>query len=486
MASLPILFEPKDAIGLALFLAATGLLAALLLAAPRLRVGVLFLMAAGAVLTEKLDLNIFSAYWYRGTTRGFEVTFIDALAGALLLATFLRPRPGQPRGFWPASLAPLLVFLLWAAVSVALAEPRIFGLYEYTKLARGFCLFLAAAWAIRDRRDLSAVVLGLACAALLQTVTALRQRYGMGVHRVTGTLDHPNSVSMYLCLVTPVLVAAAAWTPAPWLRRLCWLAVAGALLTVLLTVSRAGIPVFALVVGAAAARCLSWRPTPGRLVTAAVVAVGLAIVVGRSWDQLVARYQQASLSEEYLDASKEGRGYYFRQAAVILADRPFGVGLNNWSYWVSKEYAAPLGMHYENYDDIDFPPPNDLLPMYRYAAPAHNLGALTAGELGWGGLALFALVWLRWLQVGAGFYLQTAAFPDWRLGVGIGCGLLGVFLQSLTEWTFRQTQIFLTIHLLLGLLAGLHHRRRSPAPPATSGPHERPMPAPPVPELAQV
>ena len=37
------------------------------------------------------------------------------------------------------------------------------------------------------------------------------------------------------------------------------------------------------------------------------------------------------------------------------------------------------------------------------AAPAHCLGALTAGELGFPGLFLFTLLWLRWFQMGASF-----------------------------------------------------------------------------------
>lgn len=459
MNQLPIIFETKDFLGIALLLLATSLATGLLLFSQRLRELALFAMVAGAVLTGKLDINFYSAYWYRGTTRGFELTFIDVLALALLLSTLLLPRHEGPRWYWPAGLAPMLLFVLYATASVVFASPRVFGAYELSKLVRGLVFFLAGAFFIRRERELSILVLALGCAVLLEGAASLRQRYLEGIYRVTGTLDHPNSLSMYLCLVGPVLAAAGASTLPVWVRRCCWLGVGTAAVTVMLTLSRAGIPAFALATGGAVAWCMTWRITFQKVAIAALIGLSVTLVVWKSWDLLAARYGSATLEEEYLDDKSEGRGYYLRQAEVILADQPFGVGLNNWSYWVSRKYGRELGMRYEMYDDIAFAPPNDLLPMYRYAAPAHNLGALTAGELGWAGLAVFSLLWFRWLRLGWGFLRPRYAGVMHRLGAGLFFGVLGVFMQSQTEWTFRQTQIFLTFHALVGVLASLHHAR---------------------------
>jgi hypothetical protein len=47
-----------------------------------------------------------------------------------------------------------------------------------------------------------------------------------------------------------------------------------------------------------------------------------------------------------------------------------------------------------------------------------------------------------------------------RTGIGLFFAMGGVFLQSVTEWTYRQTPIFITYHVLAGTLASLHFHKR--------------------------
>jgi hypothetical protein len=183
-------------------------------------------------------------------------------------------------------------------------------------------------------------------------------------------------------------------------------------------------------------------------------------VLARAWDTLKDRYLEATFEEEYLDENLEGRGFYLRLARSIIADRFFGVGLNNWSHWVSKTYGPRLGTPYEDYDDLTSIPDREEVQDFNHAAPAHNLGALVIGELGVPGLFLFVLLWLRWFQMGLCFIWPRVPSAMRRLGVGILFGVGGVFLQSVTEWTFRQTHIYLTFHALVGVLAGLYYYRR--------------------------
>jgi hypothetical protein len=485
-SSLPIALETKDLLGLLLLPA--GILAATiaLLGWPKLRVIALFLLAAGLPASGMFDLNIYSAYWYRGTTRGFEVSVFDVIAFALLFSTMLSPRANQPRGFWPASLGFMLLYLLYCTISTLSATPMVFGLFEVSKLVRGLVFFLAAAFFVRRTEDLGWLALGLSVAILAESALAIRERLLLDIYRPAGTLFHPNSLSMYFCMAVPVLIAAACADFPRWVRWTCWAASLAGAATIFLALSRAGLPIFVVVAGGALVWCGSWRPTPGKL-AAGLVAVGILTAVGiKAWPSVMERYGQATMAEEYFEGQGETRGYYFRQAGVILDQNPFGVGLNNWSYWVSREYSKPLGMHYETYDNLAYAPPSELMPQYRFAAPAHNLGVLTAGEIGWAGLGLLTVLWLRWLWMGAGFIFSRQATVFHRLGVGLFFGFVGVFLHSFTEWTFRQTEIFLSFNLLAGVMAALISVKREATATARAGAEAAPAepawePAPAVP-----
>ena len=72
--------EAKDLIALVLLLLAIP--AGIIVAAfsQRARDAAFFMMVAGTVITDRLDVNFLSHYWYRGTARGLEFSFVDVLA----------------------------------------------------------------------------------------------------------------------------------------------------------------------------------------------------------------------------------------------------------------------------------------------------------------------------------------------------------------------------------------------------------------------
>lgn len=430
---------------------------------PRLRNWAFFGMVAGAVVSERLDVNFLSQEWYRGTTRGFEISFVDILAWALILSTILTPQRHQRRFYFPASFGFMLLYLGVAIFSVSTSQPKLFGMFEISKILRGMVAFWAAALHVQGERELKFLVMAIASAVWLEGLLAIKHRVFLNVDRATGTLEHANSLSMYLCMTGPFLVAAAtsAWDN-KWIRYYCQGAVALACVGILLTVSRAGIPAFALVTLAVTALCVSWRITFKKVAVTILLLCGLATMIALSWNGLKERFFSATLEEEMNTEGFENRGQYFGLARAILNERPNGVGLNNWSYWVSKRYGEMTGTIYEDYDDIprsmlESPVVYDWGP--KYAPPAHNLGIITVGEMGWIGLFVFAALWMRWFWLGGSFLWRRSDLPMRRLGVGILFAICGVFLQSLTEWVFRQTAITLTFHVLIGTAASLYYMR---------------------------
>ncbi len=452
----------KNLIGAALILMLVAGSTGLCCLSQRFRDYVFFFMVAAMVLSERMDINFLSHVWYRGTTRGIEIALPDILAMALLASAVLAPRH-RPRLFWPASLGLMILFLLYECFSVATSQPQIFGVFEITKTLRAIIFFLAAATFVRSERELRLLALALACTVGLEGVLALKHRFLLHMSRAPGTFESANSLSMYLCMVTPVLVAAAnsQWRSKS-VRSFALGAIGAAIVAILLTVSRAGIPIFALVVLGATAFTMTWKITVQKLAVTMAACLGVLALTVLSWNSLAARFSGSTLEGETDETKFENRAQYVGLVKAIIQDHFFGVGLNNWSYWVSKKYGRKLGAPYADYDKIpEYMRENPLAySAGTFAPPAHNLGVITLGELGVPGLALFSLLWLRWFAMGAGFLRKRSPDPMYRMGVGIFFALGGVFLQSLTEWVYRETDIQMTLYILLGALASLYFTKR--------------------------
>lgn len=443
---------------------------------------IFFLMIVLAVFAERLDVNFLSEAWYRGTTRGIQVSLLEIFAVALFAGCMMRRREDEegPRWFWPGSLALMLLYFLYAIISVVISEPRLYGVFELSKIVAAILVFLASAAYVRGQREWTILVVALGLAVGFEGIWAVKQKFLAHLDRVAGTLDHANSLSMYLCMATPLIVAIAYAGWNPWLRRFCGVCAGLGAVGLLLTVSRAGIPVFGAVCFATFLACASWKFSFRMVFVRVGLALSGAVLLAAIWGQIMSRYGEASLQEEYLDAHVDGRGIYLRLAKNIASDHFFGVGLNNWSYHVSRTYGRQLGFNFEDYDYlVSVYGTDDIARVFGdayLAAPAHNLAALTLGELGIPGLILFLLMWGRWFSLGLPFLFGPRSDARRTMGVGIFFCICGIFGQSITEWVFRQTPIILTFHILLGALAAVAAQRKEAARAAKAVPAPAPDP----------
>lgn len=249
--------QQKDILALTVLPVALAVTTTILCMSRRARGVAFFLLAGCLVLATRLDVNFLSHEWYRGTTRGIEVSFVDLLSFGIVFSSIFFPLPGNRRFYWPASLGFILMYLLYAGFSIGISEPKIFGLFEWSKMFRALMCFLAGALYVRSEREVRILILALACAVIYESVDAFYQRYGLGTYRVTGSLDHPNSLSIYLLMTAPIMVAAFNSSLPLWQRLICLVAICTAGIGVVLTASRAAIPAFGIVMLGATFACIS-------------------------------------------------------------------------------------------------------------------------------------------------------------------------------------------------------------------------------------
>ena len=404
------------------------------------------------------DINFLSREWYRGSTRGIEISYVDLLALILLFSSLTaRAREGV-KYFRPPSYGFLKAYFFWALFTVVIvSEPKIFGVFELTKIVRAILVFLAV-WAfVRSPEQVRIFVYVLVFVVFYVAAVALYDRYFLGLHRIRATFPHPNSLSMYCLQIFPFMISIwFAQDVSPRLRKLCLLACVLIAGVIILTISRTGFA--SLVVLAFLAIILNVRSrwTARNFGIVALIVITGSIMVFKAWDSLSSRYVHFEFENEYL--SEQGdRGSYFRKGWPALKDNPlFGVGLNNWSYWISNRYGPETGYYsYEPYPGTDSAPFSN-----RQEAPAHNLYLITAVELGWIGLVLLIVLFCRWLYIaGSGLMKSSGDFLD-RVRIGAFLSLLGVLMQSVTEWEFRQTSLFFLSHIVIGVAAFIYHNKK--------------------------
>ncbi|WP_437681793.1 O-antigen ligase family protein [Sorangium sp. So ce131] len=428
---------------------------------PWLRDACAFLLIAGTTHTGLQDINFVSREWYRGTTRGFEMCWLDMLWMILLVS--VPRRPGR-RAEIPASLPLMLVFFAFNALNVASSTPQLFGLFELSKMLRAILLFVAIAHYIKGDRELRVVVWALGVAAIYEFLATVHSRVILMQPRARGTLDHPNTLSMYNLMIVPPLLAVALSDEDRRLRRVC---AAGALLgslSVMFTISRNGIVTLTGLLLSVGALCGSFRITARKVAGAAVVLAVIGAAVYKTSGDFEKRFTESG--PEYGGKVYEGRGAYLYLAELIVAHEPGGCGLNNWSWCVSNRYGPMLQQYHIPYVDTDRRPPKKKLRRDAHvdapqAAPAHSLYAITLGETGWVGVVIFALLWLRWYHMTGSFLFRRDRSLRSRFGVGAFFGLLGAFSQSFTEWAYRQTPLLFMLYILLGAAAALYPVRPS-------------------------
>src|SRR2546422_7754934 len=116
----------KDIIALTLLPVALALTTTIMCLSRRARAMGFLFFAAALVLATRLDVNFLSHEWYRGTTRGIEVSFVDLLAFGIVFSSIFFPLPGQRRFFWPPNPGFIFLYISYPPFSIFISEPKIF------------------------------------------------------------------------------------------------------------------------------------------------------------------------------------------------------------------------------------------------------------------------------------------------------------------------------------------------------------------------
>lgn len=412
------------------------------------RIQEIVLMACvfSTALIDSIDINIMERWWYRGTTRAIEISFVDFFVLVLFFSTLLSGFRGKSRLSWPAGLGLMLVFFLYCSFSVLFSSPQLFGVFELTKMMRGLLAFLAVSLYVRSPRDVYVCIVAMGVVLVFQGCWAVLQRYFWGYMRVRGSFVHPSALANYCCLLAPLLLAVALAKVNLLLRGLCILGWTLAVVATILSITRMAIITLIFVSFAVLMCTLSTHFNPKRLSLVALLGiVGLGLFI-RGYDRMMERHA-AMVALEEAGVEGAGRRVYYVEALNMANSNAFGVGLNNWSWWLSEEKGYPYHSTEEPGDG------------YR-AVMAHSAFALALGELGWPGLFIFIALWLQWLFLSGRFLFVRK--PDLLTNVLVGCffSVMAAAFSAMTEHNFRSQLFFIVFNMVLGLMVAVRRMKK--------------------------
>ena len=391
---------------------------------------------------NKLTFMIDSIEWYRGATKGFEISALVVVALALLIGQTLGRKISRPL-LAPGTLIYLL-YILASLVSIFAAPEKLYVWMAAFRFSQLVIIYLAAFHFFQDAGDLRVLMKSLVVTLCVQMVVVLKMKYVDHIYQVMGWFEHQNALAMwaYMCSL-PLLAMAlgpSSWRDACW----CWVGYAASAVIVESALARASLVAFALGTFLVVVFSLRDRVTPRRVVAPAIM--GLIGVVGLafSFNTILHRF-----AENRNQASYEFRLRLVETSKLMLHDSSIGIGWNNYAVVVN-----PPWKYCEVIDNWEISRGNTVNPDEEKPQP-ESLYWLILAETGYPGFVTYVLFLgiTLWWCLRAAWHFRRTLLGAFLLGLSIA--LILTYWHSTIERVLTQTKNLATLLIFLGIVARL-------------------------------
>lgn len=423
---------------LIVLLGSIGPLAILLRSQPKYLVHASFLMGL-LVFFLNPYLNISPVVWnWPGAVKGFEISILDVIALAIILAT---PSVRFPVGL-KVGMAIYATALLIATFNAIQLTPALFSIWQ---LLRAILVIVAVARATAVAKDAPiALVAGLGIGIAIEALIVSYQ-YARGNTQPGGTLGHRNLLGMashFAVMPAFALLLAGRRT------ALALLAVAAGAVVAIAGGGRATVGLYAIGLTITILVSLRHKVTGRKTAIAAAVVLALALAAPAMLWAVERR------SEEVRASSDHERMAMNRAARMIIADNPMGVGPNQYLLVANVGgYSSRAGVAWN---------------ASIRAAPVHNSYYLVTAELGFLGLAGLVTLLVSAIVMGTRALSRLPQREQSDLAVGFTATLIVVSAHMAFEWAFATTTVHYLLAMTVGALVGVTAPLRQRSKPATA------------------
>jgi hypothetical protein len=394
-------------------------------------------------LTVKtVDINFISREFYRGTSKGFEVSFIDLLLLSMLFYLLIYRRAEIYRR--PPGTVLYVLYVLGSLLSFGSAADPLYSAFEILKMLRMYLLFWVIYQWFRSAKDFQVMYYSIGAAMMYIFTIMLKQKYLEGMWQAKGPFPHQNSLVMYANLFNCLLFAYVLHHPhkKKGLLMVSFAFWCAGMLCTVFTFSRGGL----LFLGAGLGIVLLFSLQPkqinarkiGVLLLAGIAAMGIGI---KAADSIQERFETAP------EESMEVRAVLAIAALNMVKDKPLGVGLNQFGLKINPPY--PYGDH------IPRQKVSDPYAEEEKGGLVETIYLMIAAECGWHTLAVYLLfVWSFVFRAARMYFRVRHPFVKmWALG--LGAGLTSILCNSCFEWVLKQSNNYYQIMMVFALILAL-------------------------------
>ena len=411
-------------------------------------------MIAALAAYQATAINFFSNEWYRGTSRGMEVSVIYLFAAAMLITAAIKRR--LPKLVPSVGAALFVVYFLLCLPSWSTAESKLFAWMEIWKMIMLYMTYLSVRAYLGLTDDVKSLMKGLAVFAVFNFLLIVKDHFS-GVYQPHGVFPHQNGLAMGMHLFANLFFAcflARGWR-GPLLNTFAFIAASACIVR---TYSRGALamipPSFAVTF---ALMFFAGLDVPKRRVfmrilpIAAVGFIGLAAMLPR----IIERFESAP------EASKNTRLELALCAKEMIDDEPWrGVGINNWGIKINPpyEYAERAGRN-PNRDEE-----------FRDGI-VETVYLLVGAECGIPALAAMLVWFFYYLLIACRLVKKLKGTPYAAIPAGLAGGLVACYLQSCLEWVLRQQMNLILLMIFFAVLDHLNKNAARIAAEARGGGH---------------
>ena len=376
---------------------------------------------------NKITFMIHSIEKYRGATKGFEISILDIVAGALLIA--VAARPDRPRGKVPPGTFLYLLYVAMSYLSVFHAPMPLYVNMAAWRFLEQVVIYVAAYYYLRDEDDLRMLLRATTVMLCVQACVVIKMKALNHMYQVYGWFEHQNALAMwsYMCGLPLLTVALGPCEKSD--MRWCLGGYFASAVIIVCALARASMLAFAF--GTFCVFVFSWCDGITVRRVALPATMMLVACVGLSF---VAQTIYFRFTETRNEQSSELRQMLILSSKLMLADSPIGIGWNNYALVINKpwNYGDPI-------DDWtisrgSLPDPDELKPQ-----PESHYWLILAenGYPGFYTYLLFLIATTFWIVRGAWRWRGTV------IGVflaGLAIAVVITYLHSMLERCLTQTK----------------------------------------------